>query len=66
MNAPSNPVWSPDGSRIALGHENAFSTDGAPNLVIDADGSGEAVPLDDLTYESGRGGVFDCDCDLFG
>jgi Tol biopolymer transport system component len=65
-NAPANPAWSPDGSQIALGHRNAFLAEGAANLVIDADGSGEAVPLDDLTYESWRGGSYDCDCDLFG
>lgn len=65
-NAPSNPVWSPDGSQIALGHGNAFLSEGAPNLVIDADGPGDAVPLDDLSYESWRGGSYDCDCDIFG
>jgi Tol biopolymer transport system component len=65
-NGPSNPVWSPDGSRIALGHQNAYLSDGAPNLVLEADGSGEAVRLDDLTYESWRGGFYDCDCDIFG
>lgn len=65
-NSPSNPVWSPDGSQIALGHENAFLTEDTHNLVIQADGSGNAVPLDDLTYESWRGGSYECDCDLFG
>lgn len=65
-NAPSNPVWSPDGSQIALGHQNAFLSEGATNLVIDAVGSGDAVPIDDLTYESWRGGSYDCDCDFFG
>ncbi|MDP8957295.1 MAG: hypothetical protein M3N24_10135 [Actinomycetota bacterium] len=52
-----NPIWSPDGSKIALGDENVLLVEGAPNLVIDADGSGDAVPLDDLTYESWRGGL---------
>ncbi|MGZ8571528.1 MAG: hypothetical protein ACXWW5_04800, partial [Actinomycetota bacterium] len=64
--ARTSPVWSPDGSQIALGARIAFLTEDAPNLVIDADGSGDAVPLDDLTYESWRGGSYDCDCDLFG
>ena len=66
--SPSNPVWSPDGSRIALGHQNTYLSNGAPNppnLVIEADGSGDAVRLDDLTYESWRGGSFDCNCDPF-
>ncbi len=36
------------------------------DLVIDADGSGDAVPIDDLTYESWRGGSDDSDCDLRG
>ena len=67
-NDGSIPVWSPDGMQIALGNQNAFLTEDAHNLVIDADGSGDAVPLDDLTYESWRGGSYDCDCDsdIFG
>jgi Tol biopolymer transport system component len=65
-NNAGNPVWSPDGSQIALGHQNAFLTEDADNLVIDADGSGDAVPIDDLTYESWRGGSYDCGCDRFG
>jgi Tol biopolymer transport system component len=64
-NNAGNPVWSPDGMQIALGHQNAFLTEDADNLVIDADGSGDAVPIDDLTYESWRGGSYDCDCDRF-
>jgi len=64
--ARTSLVWSPDGSQIALGAGIAFLTGDAPNLVIDADGSGDTVPLDDLTYESWRGGSYDCDCDLFG
>ncbi len=64
--ARTSLVWSPDGSQIALGAGIAFLTEDAPNLVIDADGSGDAVPLDDLTYESWRGGSYDCDCDIFG
>jgi Tol biopolymer transport system component len=62
----SSLVWSPDGSQISLGAWIAFLTEDAPNLVIDANGSGDAVPLDDLTYESWRGGSYDCDCDIFG
>jgi WD40 repeat protein len=62
----SHPVWSPDGTQIAIGRQNAFLTADAENIVIDADGSGDAAPLDDLTYESWRGGSYDCDCDIFG
>jgi TolB protein len=65
-NGPPNPVWSPDGTQIALGHRNAFLDEGSTSLVLDADGTGETAPLDDLTYESWRGGRFDCDCDFFG
>jgi Tol biopolymer transport system component len=65
-NGAGNPVWSPDGSQIALGNHYAFLSEDADNLVIDADGSGDAAPLDDLTYESWRGGSYDCDCDFFG
>jgi dipeptidyl aminopeptidase/acylaminoacyl peptidase len=67
--APSSgtdPVWSPDGSQIALGRPNAILNEDAENLLIDADGSGEAEPLDDLTYESWRGGAYECNCDIFG
>jgi Tol biopolymer transport system component len=64
------PAWSPDGSRIALGQGRpgiAILTAGGSTFVIDADGSGDAVPLDDLTYESWRGGgVGACRCDIFG
>jgi dipeptidyl aminopeptidase/acylaminoacyl peptidase len=58
-NNAGNPVWSPDGMQIALGNQNAFLTEDADNLVIDADGSGDPVPIDDLTYESWRGGSYD-------
>ena len=58
-------MWSPDGSQIALGRPNAILTEDAENLLIDADGSGEE-PLDDLTYESWRGGAYECGCDIFG
>ena len=65
--ARTNPAWSPDGSQIALGSGIAFLTEDAPNHVIDADGNPVTpVPLDDLTYESWRGGSYDCDCALFG
>jgi Tol biopolymer transport system component len=53
-NGGGGPVWSPDGSQIGLGAENASLTPGV-SLVIEADGS-EVRSLDDFTYESWRGG----------
>ena len=46
------PAWSPEGTQVAFSGEpnNAF--------VIDADGSGRAKPIDDLTYASWNGGSF--------
>lgn len=54
-----SPVWSPDGSKIgySVGPNHAFS--------IDADGSGDAVPIDDLTYASWSGGSFCWECLTF-
>lgn len=44
-------TWSPDGSRIAFHtRQRAF--------VIDADGRGEAEPIDELTYRSWDGGSY--------
>jgi Tol biopolymer transport system component len=49
--AGSDLTWSPDGSRIALyTRHRAF--------VIDADGRGEAEPIDELTYRSWDGGSY--------
>jgi Tol biopolymer transport system component len=62
----NNPVWSPDGSQIAVGQGNALLSDGGEVVVIAADGSGETGTIDDLTYESWRGGSFDCYCDILG
>ena len=61
---PGSPVSFPDGSQIALASRIAFLTEDDHDLVFDADGSGDAVPIDDRTYESWRGGSGDCD--LFG
>jgi Tol biopolymer transport system component len=63
----TNPVWSPDGSQIAFSFEGGrevavtFASDRA--LVIEADGSGAAEPIDDLTYASWNGGSFCSSCD---
>jgi Tol biopolymer transport system component len=52
----SGPVWSPDGSQIAFSEE--------PNraFVVDAAGSSDAEPIDDLTYASWSGGSFCWEC----
>lgn len=50
------PAWSPNGSRIA------FSVEPNRAFVIDADGSGDPTPIDDLTYASWSGGSFCWDC----
>jgi Tol biopolymer transport system component len=44
-------TWSPDGSRIAFHTLNRA-------FVIDADGRGEAEPIDELTYRSWDGGWY--------
>ncbi|MGI8706726.1 MAG: hypothetical protein ACR2LG_00755 [Actinomycetota bacterium] len=56
-----SPVWSPDGSQIA------FATDKeAPHepthIAVNADGTGEALEIDSLTYLSWRGGWYFCYC----
>ena len=50
-----DPVWSSDGSQIA------FETDQS-RFVIDADGTGEARHIDELTYLNWRGGWYFCFC----
>jgi Tol biopolymer transport system component len=47
-----DPVWSPDGSRIAF----VGSTDGLDWYAVDADGAGPRLEIDELTYLSWRGG----------
>jgi Tol biopolymer transport system component len=51
-----SPVWSPDGSQIG------YSVQPNQAFVIDADGAGDAVPIDDLTYASWNGGSFCWSC----
>lgn len=53
------PAWSPDGSRIAIGDATGHLSADSPNYVVEADGNGAVSPLDDLTYESWRGGGYD-------
>ena len=43
--------WSPDGARIAIQTRHDFA-------AIDADGQGEATPIDELTYRSWDGGSY--------
>jgi Tol biopolymer transport system component len=49
------PVWSPDGSQIA------YETDRS-HFVINADGTGDARPIDELTYLSWGDGSYFCGC----
>ena len=48
-------TWSPDGSQIGVETPDGFAG-------IDADGSGEATPIDELTYRSWNGGWYSCEC----
>ncbi len=63
----TNPVWSPDGAQVAFSFEPGrevpvtYPSDRA--FVIEADGSGDAEPIDDLTYASWNGGSFCSSCD---
>ncbi len=50
-------TWSPDGSRIA------FQKTGRGDVTaFDADGAGDAEPIDELTYASWAGGSYFCEC----
>jgi Tol biopolymer transport system component len=49
----SDPVWSPDGSRIAF---VGSTTDGLDWYAVDAAGAGPRLEIDELTYLSWRGG----------
>ena len=63
----TNPVWSPDGSRVALsvepGREHPVTYPSDRAFVIDVDGTGDAQPIDELTYASWNGGSFCWSCD---
>ncbi|HYZ12249.1 MAG TPA: hypothetical protein VFA08_01400, partial [Actinomycetota bacterium] len=48
-------TWSPDGSQIGIETLDGFA-------AIDAGGSGEATPIDELTYRSWDGGSYSCEC----
>jgi Tol biopolymer transport system component len=54
-------TWSPDGSRIAFKTEIGVPMPGeglAVTSAIDADGSGDPVRIDELTYRSWDGGGY--------
>jgi Tol biopolymer transport system component len=55
------PVWSPDGSRIAV---DAEPPGDQPHryLVVNADGTGDPGEIDELTYRSWPGGWYACRC----
>jgi Tol biopolymer transport system component len=50
----SDPVWSPDGSRIAFVGSTAG---GSEWFAVDADGAGARREIDELTYQSWGGPV---------
>jgi Tol biopolymer transport system component len=54
------PVWSPDGTQIALRYDPARREKGW--LVANADGTGAAHEIDELQYRSWRGGWYFCEC----
>lgn len=56
---PEIPAWSPDGTLVGVGGGDARLTATDQNYVVQADGSGAVSSLDDLTYESWRGGGYD-------
>jgi WD40 repeat protein len=56
-----SPVWSPDGSHIALATDNE-APDEPTHIAVNADGTGEAFEIDSLIYESWRGGWYFCYC----
>lgn len=51
------PVWSPDGSRIAVQGGSSHGG-GFEYFAIDADGQGEAERIDELRYRSWDGGSY--------
>jgi Tol biopolymer transport system component len=51
-----NLTWSPDGSRIAFRTTDVYES--VLVWAIDADGLGDAEPIDDLTYRSWDGGWY--------
>lgn len=53
---PCDMAWSPDGSQVAFWQLEGES------FLFAANGSGEAKPIDELTYQSWDGGSYSCEC----
>jgi WD40 repeat protein len=56
------PAWSPDGSHIAFAVPLDPRETRTGYLVINADGTGDATRIDELTYLRLRGGWYFCGC----
>jgi Tol biopolymer transport system component len=55
------PVWSPDGTQIAVEIE-PIGDRAHDFLLVDADGTGSRRQVDEMTYRSWQGGWFWCAC----
>jgi Tol biopolymer transport system component len=59
------PIWSPDGAQIAFRNESGGSQP-TPipyhDLVVNADGTGDPMDIDELMYLSWAGGWYFCTC----
>jgi Tol biopolymer transport system component len=63
VDAPGlGPVWSPDGSQVAFAtldsSAHGYSLGDIRYLVVDADGTGDPIQIDDLVYQSWAGGWY--------